>query len=101
MIIGHLYELELFLKEEKEYFKNTYFDLSNAYFVSPERTMMAYEHFGAEHLLYGSDTPCGKKSLENTKKQIMELNIPSEEKDKILGQNMAKLILHSEGGNYA
>lgn len=92
MIIGHLYELELFLKEKKEYFNNIYFDLSNAYFVSQERTMMAYEHFGAEHLLFGSDTPYGKNSLENTKKQIMELNISSKEKDKILGQNMVKLL---------
>lgn len=93
MIIGHLYGVELFMEEEKEYFKNTYFDLSNFYFVSPERTMLAYEHFGAEHLLMGSDTPYGKQSLENTIQQIKALEIPSEDKDKILGQNIAGLIL--------
>lgn len=93
MIIGHLYGVELFMKEEKEYFKNTYFDLSNFYFVSPERTMLAYEHFGAAHLLMGSDTPYGKQSLENTIQQINDLEIPSEDKDKILGQNIAGLIL--------
>lgn len=76
MIIGHLYGVELFIKEEKDYFRNTYFDLSNAYFVSPERTMLAYEHFGAEHLLLGSDTPYGKHSLENTIQQISQLKIP-------------------------
>lgn len=93
IIIGHLYGVELFMKEEKEYFKNTYFDLSNFYFVSPERTMLAYEHFGAEHLLLGSDTPYGKQSLENTIQQINALEIPSADKDKILGQNIAGLIL--------
>lgn len=91
-IIGHLYGAELFLKEEKKYFHNTYFDLSNFYFVSPERTMKVYQHFGAEHLLLGSDTPYGRHSLEHTIQQIRELNIPEEDRRKILGGNMAKLL---------
>lgn len=92
IIIGHLYGLELFTKEEKKYFQNIYFDLSNSYFVSQERTMLAFNHFGAEHLLMGSDTPYGKKSLENTIQQILDLKISLEDKDKILGLNMAKLL---------
>ncbi|NLL78640.1 MAG: amidohydrolase family protein [Clostridiales bacterium] len=92
MIIGHLYGAELFMKEEKEYFRNTYFDLSNFYFVSRERTKAVYEYFGAEHLLMGSDTPYGKQSLENTIRQIHELNIPETDREKILGGNMAKLL---------
>ncbi len=92
-IIGHLYGVELFMKEEKEYFKRTYFDLSNFYFVSPERTMMAYHHFGAKHLLMGSDIPYGKQSLENTIQQIHDLEIPSEDKERILGKNLTELLI--------
>ncbi len=92
MIIGHLYGVELFMEEEKEYFQNTYFDLSNSYFVSSERTMLAYEHFGARHLLMGSDTPYGKRSLESTIRQISDLDIPAEDKHRILGLNMANLL---------
>jgi predicted TIM-barrel fold metal-dependent hydrolase len=92
MIIGHLYGVELFMKEEKECFKKTYFDLSNFYFVSHERTMMAYQHFGAKHLLMGSDTPYGKQSLENTIQQINDLEIPSEDKERILGKNLTELL---------
>ena len=92
IIIGHLCGVELFIKEEKEYFKNTYFDLSNFYFVSQERTIMAYQNFGPKHLLMGSDTPYGKQSLENTIQQICSLKIPSADKERILGQNLAKLL---------
>lgn len=92
MIIGHLYGMELFLREDKQYFKNTYFDLSNFYFVSKERTMLAYKHFGAEHLLLGSDTPYGKNSLENTLRQISELELSPLEKERILGLNLARLL---------
>lgn len=91
-IIGHLYWLELFLEESKEVFCNTFFDLSNAYFVSKERIMLGYSHFGAEHFLLGSDTPYGKKSLELTLSMIRELDIPEEDKDKICGLNVCRLL---------
>lgn len=92
IIIGHLYGVELFMEEEKRYFENIFFDLSNGYFVSKERTIMAYEHFGAEHLLMGSDTPYGKRALENTICQISALPMPMEAKEGILGLNLAKLL---------
>lgn len=92
MIIGHLYGMELFLREDKQHFENTYFDLSNFYFVSKERTMLANKHFGADHLLLGSDTPYGKNSLENTIRQISELELSPPEKERILGLNMARLL---------
>lgn len=92
IVIGHLYGLELFMREDKQYFENTYFDLSNFYFVSKERTMMAYNHFGARHLLMGSDTPYGKQSLENTIQQISKLKIPLADRERILGLNLAELL---------
>lgn len=84
--------MELFIREDKQHFENTYFDLSNYYFVSKERTMLAYSNFGAEHLLLGSDTPYGKNSLENTIQQISELELPQLEKERILGLNLARLL---------
>ena len=92
MVIGHLYGMELFPREDKQHFENTYFDLSNFYFVSIERTMLAYKYFGAEHLLLGSDTPYGKNSLENTLRQISELELSTLEKERILGLNLARLL---------
>lgn len=92
IIIGHLYGLELFLQEDKQHFGNVYFDLSNLYFVSKERTMVAYEQFGAEHLLLGSDTPYGRESLENTIRQISQLPISALDKEHILGANLARLL---------
>lgn len=95
-IIGHLYCLELFLEGSKEAFRNVYFDLSNGYFVSKERIMLGYSHFGAEHFLLGSDTPYGKKSLELTLSMIKKLDITEEDSDKICGLNILKLLGRSE-----
>lgn len=92
IIVGHLYQVEMFIKEDLKYFKNTYFDLSNMHFVSKERTMLAYNHFGAGKLMLGSDTPYGKQSLEKTIAQINSLDISQDDKNKILGGNMAQLL---------
>ncbi|MDD3165337.1 MAG: TatD family hydrolase [Oscillospiraceae bacterium] len=92
MVIGHLYGVELFMREEKQYFENTYFDLSNFYFVSQERAMLAYKQFGAGHLLMGSDTPYGKQSLEQTIQQISQMQISLAEREQILGLNLARLL---------
>ena len=54
--------------------------------------MLAYQHFGADHLIFGSDTPYGKQSLENTLKQISELDISRSEIELILGENLMKLL---------
>lgn len=88
----HLYCLELFLEGSKEAFQNVYFDLSNGYFVSKERIMLGYSHFGAEHFLFGSDTPYGQKSLELTLSMIKKLDITKEDLDKICGLNILKLL---------
>ena len=94
VVIGHLYLVEEFFKFDKDIFKNTYFDLSNLYYVSKERTKLAYEHFGAKHLLLGSDTPYGHFALRDTVKQIQELGLSEEETDLILGLNLVKIMKH-------
>lgn len=92
IIVAHLYGVELFAGEDVSYFKNTYFDLSNCNFVSKERTMLAYRYFGSDKLLMGSDTPYGKKALEQTIEQIEKLPIPRKDIDKILGENFRQLL---------
>ena len=71
--------------------KNVYFDLSNCYFVSKERFLAAYKHFGGEHFLLGSDTPYGRDALQNTIKMIEESGISQEDIERICGGNACKL----------
>lgn len=92
VIIGHLYLAELFYDEPKEMKEHVWFDLSNCYFVSQERMLKAIEHLGAKHLLLGSDTPYGKRALENTMERIWELPISDEAKRGILGENLRALL---------
>lgn len=92
LIVAHLFGLELFIKEG---FKdpNLYFDTSPYPLNSTERLHKAIKHVGADHVLMGSDTPYGKKSLEKTIERIKELELSVVEKNMILGDNMRKLLL--------
>ena len=92
IIIAHLFGVELFINEDIKYFDNVYFDLSNAYFVSKERIMKAYKHFGNTKLFLGSDTPYGINALEKSIERIRNLDINENEKNNILGNNMKALL---------
>lgn len=88
VIVGHLYLAEMFFDVSEEVLRHVWFDLSNCYFVSQERILKALAHFGSNHLLMGSDTPYGKKSLETTICRLQELDIPDNAKQNILGNNL-------------
>lgn len=92
LINGHLFGLELFMKEDKEYLKNIYFDVSNNCFISNERFEKALNHFGSTKLLMGSDIPYGENSLEKVISRIKGLDISEDQKNDILGNNMKNLI---------
>ena len=73
-----------------EYFKRLYFDT-----VCYHRAalMCAYETVGADRLVFGTDYPF--KSLGNMSEHLdllKSLRIPREEKEKILGGNLTRLL---------
>lgn len=92
IVIGHLFGLELFMREDKEIFDNIYFDISNSYFVSRERVEKAIGHFGCNKIIMGSDTPYGINSVEKMIERINNLHISSNEKEAILSKNIKKLL---------
>jgi aminocarboxymuconate-semialdehyde decarboxylase len=53
---------------------------------------MAYEFFGADKIVMGSDFPLPIGDLEAAVPSIEQMNISREEKDKILGENVARLL---------
>lgn len=91
-IIAHLYGVELFINNDLNLFDNVFFDISNSYFVSKERILLAYEKFGSSKLLLGSDSPYGLQALEKTIYLVDKLNISPYDKDNILGNNMMHLL---------
>jgi predicted TIM-barrel fold metal-dependent hydrolase len=92
LINGHLFGLELYVKEDIDILKNVHFDVSNNCFISDERFKKALDHFGSGRLIMGSDVPYGENSLENVISRIKGLNIPEDQKNKILGNNLKKLV---------
>jgi predicted TIM-barrel fold metal-dependent hydrolase len=53
---------------------------------------MAYEFFGAERIVMGSDFPLPIGDLEAAVPSIEAMEISKEDKEKILGLNVARLL---------
>ena len=92
IIIAHLYGMEIFAEESADSFKNVWFDISNAFFVSKERIQLTISHFGANRLLLGSDTPYGVNALEYTIRYINSLPLSSSDIKLIFVAYMRNLL---------
>jgi len=72
-----------------EYLKQIYVDTSGA--TSRSTLMSTLEMVGAEHTLWGSDYP-GNPDISASIDAIEELDIPAEDKKKILGGNIERVL---------
>jgi predicted TIM-barrel fold metal-dependent hydrolase len=54
--------------------------------------MFAYDFFGADRFVLGGDFPLLIGDLPGAVPSIEEMDIPKEEKDKILGKNVERLL---------
>ena len=80
------------LKNPVEHFKKFYND--TALYGSTPALMCAYEFFGADHLLYGTDAPLGPKYglTQETIESVQKMSITEDEKDRILTRNAIQLL---------
>ena len=90
-IIGHLFGLKFYI-QSKHKFENVYFEISPYHLISSSRIMKAIEHFGAERIILGSDTPYGQDTLRLNLERVKTLPISKSEQEMILGKNI-KLVL--------
>jgi len=92
LIVAHLFGFELFIKAD---FKdeNLYFDTSTYQLISNFRLNKAIDFFGADKILFGTDTPYGgKDNIHKNINRISNLKISSEDKALIFGLNMKNLL---------
>ena len=77
-----------------EYFRMFYND--TAIYGNPAALECAYHFFGAEHILFGSDTPYddenGERYIRQTISAIEAMDIPKSDKKKIFEDNAKKLL---------
>jgi Predicted metal-dependent hydrolase of the TIM-barrel fold len=90
-IVAHLIGIEEFIKH-KNILGNIHFDISCPQIIPLGKLNFALQHFGAEKLLFGSDTPYGKDNSKANIQRIRNLDITQAEKDDILGNNIIKLL---------
>ena len=77
-----------------EHFRNFYVD--TAIYGNTSGLMCAYDYFGVDHMLFGTDAPLGSKGggiVEGTIDSIERMAIPQEDKEKILKYNAIDLLL--------
>ncbi|HUT80351.1 MAG TPA: amidohydrolase family protein [Candidatus Bathyarchaeia archaeon] len=89
--IAHMMGLEEVIKFGKD-LTNVYFDTSTYYIISKKRIKKAISNFGADHVIMGSDSPFGYDNLQNIMSKIRSFDIPQEEKDLIMGGNIARIL---------
>lgn len=83
-------------RPSSEYLRELYTDAVSFY---QPALMMAYEFFGPERIVMGSDFPLPIGDLEAAVPSIQAMNVSDEDKQKILGGNVARLLnLRSPGG---
>lgn len=76
-------------KPASEYLKELHCDTVSFY---QPALKMAYEFFGPERMLMGSDFPLAIGDLEAAVPSIEEMAIPAAEREKILGENARRLL---------
>ena len=90
-ILAHLFGLEEYIKADLQ-LDNVYFEISPPPLISIKRLVKAIDYFGAQKMIFGSDTPYGKENLRVNLQRIHGLSISEEEKHCMLGSNVQKLL---------
>ncbi len=93
MRMGYRYEAHL-TKRPLDYYRMFYSD--TALYGNTPALMCGYAFFGADHLLFGSDTPydsqLGDRAIRQVILAIQQMDIPDPEKKKIFEDNARKLL---------
>ena len=76
-------------KPTSEYLKELHTDTVSFY---QPALKLAYDFFGADKMVMGSDFPLPIGDLEAAVPSIVEMNISKDEKEKILGKNVERLL---------
>jgi uncharacterized protein len=90
-IIAHLIGMEILGPHAAET-PNIHIDISPAYGSKKEWVRTAISTFGADRIIFGSDTPFGRNGLARNLVKIRSLNLDAGEEAQILGGNMAHLL---------
>jgi uncharacterized protein len=75
-----------------EHFRKFYVD--TAVYGNTSALQCAYDYYGADHMLFGTDAPLGPRwgMVEDTIESIGRMAIPEEDKEKILKKNAIELF---------
>jgi predicted TIM-barrel fold metal-dependent hydrolase len=90
-VILHLLALEVVVKCAGNA-QNIYYDISPYSYIGESRIRYAIDAFGADHVVFGSDTPFDGDSLPRVIQRVRNMDLPDIHKEQILGGNVAALL---------
>ncbi len=88
LVYGKLHKIRNPLEHFRKFYNDT------ALYGNTGALMLAYNFFGADHLLYGTDSPLGPRYglTQETLDSIERMEIPQSDKEKIMTQNAMNLL---------
>ncbi len=90
-IAGHMIGAEkIFLHRVK--LKNIYIEISPPWLHSRQCLLRTIKWFGADRVVFGSDTPYGCSNIRKNLDKVNKLPISQTQKDQILGRNIAAIL---------
>ena len=72
--------------------RNIHYETSTYSYLSDKRIKYAVEIFGADHVIFGSDTPFDKDAQKINIERFKKMALSDVEKEQILGKNIAKIL---------
>jgi aminocarboxymuconate-semialdehyde decarboxylase len=83
------WESDVLTKHPAEYIKQLYMDTVS---LHTPAVLCTAQTVGVDHVVFGSDYPPVPIPLKRSVKVVQDLDLPEEDKKKILGGNAAKLL---------
>jgi predicted TIM-barrel fold metal-dependent hydrolase len=90
-VILHLIGIEV-LVSHAGIFHNAHYDISPYSYLSEKRIRMAIDAFGAERIVFGSDTPFDGDSQRRVMERVRNMDLSDIQKEQILGGNLARIL---------
>jgi predicted TIM-barrel fold metal-dependent hydrolase len=90
-ILLHLIGVEIVAKYAQN-LTNIYYEISPYSYISEKRIKYAVETLGADHIIFGSDTPFDRDALRSNMERLENMDLSDVQKEQILGENIAKIL---------
>jgi len=90
-ILLHLIGLEVVNKYSYN-LKNIHYEVSAYCYISRKRIKYVIDTLGADHIIFGSDTPFDNDALRKGLEKLRRMDLSDDQREQVLGRNIARIF---------